>query len=73
MIARDSNSEGEPWVIASLLRDYLLSPKERKDLLLWKKVEELVREDSRLELYPKVVKGEPKVVWEWQGMNVCSN
>nr|GMD78307.1 uncharacterized protein LOC109185403 isoform X1 [Ipomoea batatas] len=66
LIARDSNSEGEPWVIASLLRDYLLSPKERKDLLLWKKVEELVREDSRLELYPKVVKGEPKVVWEWQ-------
>nr|GMD76776.1 uncharacterized protein LOC109185403 isoform X1 [Ipomoea batatas] len=66
LIARDSNSEGEAWVIASLLRDYLLSPKERKDLLLWKKVEELVREDSRLELYPKVVKGEPKVVWEWQ-------
>ena len=23
--------------------------------------------DSRLDRYPKLVKGEPKVVWEWQG------
>ena len=30
-------------------------------------VEELVQEDSRVERYPKLVKGESKVVWEWQG------
>ncbi|KAF6135360.1 hypothetical protein GIB67_027234 [Kingdonia uniflora] len=30
-------------------------------------VEELVLEDSRLDQYPKLVKGESKVVWEWQG------
>ncbi|CAH9086681.1 unnamed protein product [Cuscuta europaea] len=66
LISRSTNYESEPWVIASWLRDYLLSPAERKDPLLWKKVEELVREDSRLEQYPKVVKGESKVVWEWQ-------
>ncbi|RVX14450.1 hypothetical protein CK203_017133 [Vitis vinifera] len=29
-------------------------------------VEELVQEDSRLDRYPKLVKGESKVVWEWQ-------
>ncbi|KAI8546772.1 hypothetical protein RHMOL_Rhmol07G0145400 [Rhododendron molle] len=29
-------------------------------------VEELVQEDSRLDQYPKLVKGESKVVWEWQ-------
>lgn len=29
-------------------------------------VEELVKEDSRLDRYPKMLKGEPKVVWEWQ-------
>ncbi|RAL52070.1 hypothetical protein DM860_014897 [Cuscuta australis] len=36
--ARSTNNECEPWVMASWLRDYLLSPKERKDPLLWKKV-----------------------------------
>jgi hypothetical protein len=30
-------------------------------------VEELVQEDSRVDRYPKLVKGESKVVWEWQG------
>lgn len=30
-------------------------------------VEELVQEDSRIDRYPKLVKGESKVVWEWQG------
>lgn len=30
-------------------------------------VEELVQEDSRVDQYPKLVKGESKVVWEWQG------
>ncbi|RZC93559.1 hypothetical protein C5167_003925 [Papaver somniferum] len=58
--------EGEPWVVASWLRDDLLLPRERKDALLWKKVEELVQEDSRLDQYPKLVRGESKVVWEWQ-------
>ncbi|XP_016571206.2 uncharacterized protein LOC107869157 [Capsicum annuum] len=64
--ARSMTGEREPWVVASLLRDHLLSPKERKDPMLWKKVEQLVQEDSRLERYPKMVKGECKVVWEWQ-------
>ncbi|KAA8525926.1 hypothetical protein F0562_007974 [Nyssa sinensis] len=66
LISKSGNAEGEPWVVASWLRDHLLSPKERKDPLLWKKVEELVQEDSRLDRYPKLVKGESKVVWEWQ-------
>ncbi|KAJ7944638.1 Inner nuclear membrane Man1 [Quillaja saponaria] len=57
---------GEPWVVASRLRDHLLLPRERKDPSLWKKVEELVKEDSRVDRYPKLVKGESKVVWEWQ-------
>ena len=33
-------------------------------------VEELVQEDSRVVRYPKLVKGESKVVWEWQGKKV---
>ncbi|KAL3834962.1 hypothetical protein ACJIZ3_009698 [Penstemon smallii] len=66
MMSRSIGGEGEPWIVASWLRDHLLSPKERKDLLLWKKVEELVQEDSRVDQYPKLVKGESKVVWEWQ-------
>lgn len=33
-------------------------------------VEELIKEDSRIDQYPKVVKGEQKVVYEWQGMNL---
>ncbi|GFZ02030.1 hypothetical protein Acr_15g0006390 [Actinidia rufa] len=66
LILRSSNGEGDPWVVASWLRDHLLLPKERKDPTLWKKVEELVQEDSRLDQYPKLVKGESKVVWEWQ-------
>ncbi|CAL1399397.1 unnamed protein product [Linum trigynum] len=68
-IAIESKKESgqfEPWVVASLLRDHLLLPKERKNPLLWKKVEELVQEDSRIDRYPKLVKGESKVVWEWQ-------
>lgn len=38
MSARSMTGEHEPWVVASLLRDHLLSPKERKDPMLWKKV-----------------------------------
>ncbi|XP_071706329.1 uncharacterized protein [Rutidosis leptorrhynchoides] len=57
---------GEPWIVVSWLRDHILTPKERRDPLLWKKVEELVQEDSRVDRYPKILKGEPKVVWEWQ-------
>ncbi|GAB4834681.1 hypothetical protein Ancab_032944 [Ancistrocladus abbreviatus] len=61
-----SLNDGEPWLVASRLRDHLLSTGERRDPLLWKKVQELVEEDSRIECYPKLVKGESKVVWEWQ-------
>ncbi|KAK9121541.1 hypothetical protein Syun_019158 [Stephania yunnanensis] len=64
--AKTMNNECESWVVASRLRDHLLLPRERKDPLLWKKVEEFVQEDSRLDQYPKLVKGEQKVVWEWQ-------
>jgi hypothetical protein len=35
-------------------------------------VEELILEDSRIDQYPKVVKGESKVVLEWQGTNIVS-
>lgn len=66
LISKSGSGEGEPWVGASWLRDHLLLPKERKNPLLWKKVEELVQEDSRVDQYPKLVKGESKVVWEWQ-------
>ncbi|KAL8552855.1 hypothetical protein ACS0TY_001510 [Phlomoides rotata] len=66
LVSRSVGGEGEPWVVASWLRDHLLLPKERKDPLLWRKVEELVLEDSRVDQYPKLVKGESKVVWEWQ-------
>jgi hypothetical protein len=29
-------------------------------------VEELIKEDSRIDRYEKLLKGEKKVVWEWQ-------
>ncbi|GER43699.1 Ypt/Rab-GAP domain of gyp1p superfamily protein [Striga asiatica] len=66
LVSRSVGSESETWVVASWLRDHLLSPMERKDPFLWRKVEELVQEDSRVDQYPKLVKGESKVVWEWQ-------
>ncbi|XP_077237169.1 man1-Src1p-carboxy-terminal domain protein [Tasmannia lanceolata] len=66
MMVNSTCGEGVPWVIASQLRDHLLLPKERKNTMLWKKVEELVQEDSRADQYPKLVKGESKIVWEWQ-------
>ncbi|KAI3469045.1 hypothetical protein Pfo_025708 [Paulownia fortunei] len=66
LVSRSISGESEPWVVASWLRDHLLSPKERKDPCLWRKVEELVQEDSRVDQYPKLIKGESKVVWEWQ-------
>ncbi|XP_050231119.1 uncharacterized protein LOC126680111 isoform X2 [Mercurialis annua] len=66
LISKQPNGESEPWVVASQLRDYLLASKERKDPVLWKRVEQLVQEDSRVDRYPKLVKGESKVVWEWQ-------
>ncbi|XVE57501.1 hypothetical protein DITRI_Ditri04bG0095700 [Diplodiscus trichospermus] len=64
--SKSINGGGESWVVASWLRDHLLLPRERKDPRLWKKVEELVQDDSRVDRYPKLVKGESKVVWEWQ-------
>ncbi|XP_057449712.1 uncharacterized protein LOC130740985 [Lotus japonicus] len=66
LTSKSVNGECEPWVVASRLRDHLLLPRERRDSLLWKKVEDLVQEDSRVDRYPKLVKGESKVVWEWQ-------
>ncbi|XP_002528762.2 uncharacterized protein LOC8267179 [Ricinus communis] len=66
LMSKQSNGECDSWVVASQLRDHLLLPKERKDPVLWKRVEQLVQEDSRVDRYPKLVKGESKVVWEWQ-------
>lgn len=37
-----SMTNGEPWVVSSRLRDHVLSPLERKDQQLWKKVYFLV-------------------------------
>lgn len=31
-------------------------------------VEEMILEDSRIDQYPKMIKGESKVVLEWQGI-----
>ncbi|WCJ20688.1 hypothetical protein M5689_002906 [Euphorbia peplus] len=64
--SKQSNGVCEPWIVASQLRDHLLLPKERKDPFLWKKVEEFIQEDSRVDRYPKMVKGDSKVVWEWE-------
>ncbi|CAO2161219.1 unnamed protein product [Urochloa humidicola] len=66
------NSNCEPWVVASWLRDHVLVPRERKNTFLWKKVEELILEDSRIDQYPKVIKGESKVVYEWQASGSLS-
>ncbi|KAG9452224.1 hypothetical protein H6P81_005128 [Aristolochia fimbriata] len=65
-LAISGTEPGEPWVVASQLRDHLLLPKERKDPILWRKVEELIQEDSRVDQYPMLVKGEQRIVWEWQ-------
>ncbi|KAL5791471.1 hypothetical protein ACOSP7_000065 [Xanthoceras sorbifolium] len=66
LMSKSENGECEPWIVASRLRDHLLLPKERKNPVMWKKVEELVQEDSRVDQYPKLLRGESKVVWEWQ-------
>ncbi|KAL0918171.1 hypothetical protein M5K25_010165 [Dendrobium thyrsiflorum] len=66
-------NEGKPWVVASWLRDHLLLPRERKDYTLWKKVEELIQEDSRIDQYPKLIKGESKIVLEWQADGALSS
>ncbi|CAM0871324.1 unnamed protein product [Alopecurus aequalis] len=70
--AKVGNSECEPWVVTSWLRDHLLVTRERRNTLLWKKVEELILEDSRIDQYPKVIKGESKVVYEWQASGSLS-
>ncbi|BAH91952.1 Os03g0100050 [Oryza sativa Japonica Group] len=36
--AKIGNSECEPWVVTSWLRDHLLVPQERRNAFLWKKV-----------------------------------
>lgn len=59
-------------MVTSWLRDHLLVPQERKNAFLWKKVEELILEDSRIDQYPKVIKGESKVVYEWQASGSLS-
>lgn len=37
-MSKRGNEECESWVVASKLRDHLLSPKERKNPALWKQV-----------------------------------
>lgn len=63
---KSKGGAAEPWVIASRLRDHLLLPRERKNSSLWRQVEALILEDSRIDQYPKLVKGESKTVLEWQ-------
>lgn len=72
MNAKIGNSECEPWVVTSWLRDHLLVTRERRNAVLWKKVEELILEDSRIDQYQKVIKGESKVVFEWQASGSLS-
>ncbi|XP_050242192.1 uncharacterized protein LOC126691169 [Quercus robur] len=50
-------------------RQYISSRVEE----LCHQVEELVQEDSRVDQYPNLVKGESKVVWEWQGKKAYPN
>eukprot|EP00250_Pteridium_aquilinum_P000006 c10011_g1_i1 orf=504-1523(+) len=64
--ARDKLSGNETWVVASHLRDHLLTLRERQNNAAWLIVEQMVGKDSRIDQYPKLVKGESKVVWEWQ-------
>lgn len=66
IMEKSKGKEGEPWVVASRLRDHLLLPRERKNAILWRQVEEFIQEDSRIDQYPKLVKGESRVVLEWQ-------
>jgi hypothetical protein len=33
----------------------------------------MVSKDSRIDQYPRLVKGESKVVWEWQGKQQASS
>ncbi|CAM6019433.1 unnamed protein product [Sphagnum balticum] len=60
------SSDEAKWVVASRLRDHLLLPSERKLKTLWKEVELMVQEDSRIDQYQMMVKGETRIVWEWQ-------
>lgn len=64
--ARAKEYGQETWVVASHLRDHLLSLSERKDNAAWLMVEKMVHKDSRIDQHPKLIKGEAKVVWEWQ-------
>ncbi|XP_022159870.1 uncharacterized protein LOC111026156 isoform X2 [Momordica charantia] len=73
LMSKRISGQCESWVVASRLRDHLLLPRERKDPLLWRKVEELVQEDSRIDRYPRLVKGEGKEVWEWQEGSLSSS
>ncbi|XP_024531141.1 uncharacterized protein LOC112346419 [Selaginella moellendorffii] len=61
-----SSPGSERWIVASRLRDHLLRPSERRNRALWLEVERLVLEDSRIDQHPKLVRGESRIVWEWQ-------
>ncbi|KAI5082124.1 hypothetical protein GOP47_0001867 [Adiantum capillus-veneris] len=65
--SRNNASGNEKWIVASHLRDHLLTLRERQYNAVWHAVEQMVCKDSRIDQYPKLVKGESKVVWEWQG------
>ncbi|XVF13550.1 hypothetical protein REPUB_Repub08aG0217100 [Reevesia pubescens] len=54
--SKSINGGDESWVVASWLRDHLLLPRERKDPQLWRKVEELVQEDSRVDRSPSLLR-----------------
>lgn len=46
---------------------HLLGKKKTVFTLNVFQVEGLVQGDSRIDQYPKVVNGESRIVWEWQG------
>lgn len=54
------------WVMAAHFRDTLLKPRERTGPL-WREVERLAVEDSRVNVRQQMVRGESFTVWEWLG------
>ncbi|GAQ87803.1 hypothetical protein KFL_003780090 [Klebsormidium nitens] len=53
------------WKIATHFRDSLLKPRERGGAL-WKEVDRLAREDTRVLVRQQMVQGESFTVWEWR-------
>ncbi|XP_021306556.1 uncharacterized protein LOC8081569 isoform X4 [Sorghum bicolor] len=57
------------WILWIIYRRRALSNRAEQ---IYEQVEELILEDSRIDQYPKVIKGESKVVYEWQASGSLS-